>query len=135
MKYTSNAVIQKIYDVVSAKKDSLDIDGDVYKLKAPTNSKKVNIVVNALATDTETLQKSVININTYVPLVAVEIDDTVTAMPDFVKIEAIDNKLSTIFAEYYGDDFNAYFIDSKTFEIEGYSVVNLKIRVNLFNNN
>lgn len=136
MKYSGLDVVQKIYDVLNSFKDEFGVEGlEIWKNKAPTNADNVNMVVSSLTTGTDTLQVSIININTYFKYINVNFGNSVTPMPDFEKIEPVDKKLSAIFAEYVGEDFIAYFRDSKLFEEENYSKLNFQIRVNLFNSN
>lgn len=79
-----------LFDVLknSSLKDA--ISGNVYKIKRPVNSNVEDVVINSLPITNEQLQRSVSNVNVFVPDIKVS-SDAVDKMPDFVRLGVLAN--------------------------------------------
>ncbi len=98
-------VWQKINSTVKA-----SIDGDVYKLNRPINSKKEDIVINSLPITPDFPQQCVVNINCYVPNLNVKIngknDNTI---PNTARLKALTNLIMSHTDNVEGANFCYYF--------------------------
>lgn len=92
---TSTEVIDEIFKRLNNASVKSMITGGIYKMQRPTNSVKEDIVVNSLGMLNEQLQKGVVNVNVFVPDLAVTVNGIQQRQPNFLRLDLLSRQVTT----------------------------------------
>lgn len=123
---TTFDAISIIYKVL--KQDvSTQISGDIYKLVRPLNSKKEDIVINALPASEGLLQELALNINCYVPDIEVNVNGQVDKLPDTKRMNEVALLVIDAVEDVSNDDNHFFITNQAVIQDQAGHYVNIRL--------
>lgn len=120
--------VQILFDYVKASSLYAAITGNVYKLRRPLNAHLEDVVINCLPVDSEQLQRTIANVNVYVPSIPVANLSGEEWMPDTMRLKVLETLSKTVLESYTkANDYH--------FEIQAQVVVDDQESKSFFINN
>jgi len=107
------------------------INGNIYKDKRPSGSTKEDIVINSISMDGSFLQDGVFNVNCYVPMVSVSINNITQYMPNNNRMQEISKTVYPLLENVFRPDYNLTVVNHSTFEEEDEKANYVNFRINL----
>ncbi len=86
--------------------DAKKPNGILTKSNRPQNSKKEDVVLNALTLTNETVQEGIINMNVYVPNLSLPTDPVDNTQADWKRLKYLAALAVEAIKETYGEDYN-----------------------------
>lgn len=126
---------QMIFDILSNSPLKNEINGLIYKGGNISDFSKENVMIKAITTDGEQIQRGAANVNVYVPDVDVKVGGKVTKQPDNVRLKALSHLVVHELLYFSGEDYELYIEGTNVFpEPDGIDshYVNFRIRFSLF---
>jgi hypothetical protein len=110
-------ILQRVYNIIKPLKDF--VNGDIYKEERPTGSNKEDIVLNVLASEPNTAQQTLLNVNVYVQDLTVNKDGNTYYAPNSSRLMTVENQAINYLKESYHDDLYFYCTSSVTLKERG----------------
>lgn len=122
---------QWIFELLTQSNIRSVISGNIYKDKRPSGSTKEDIVINSISMDNSFLQDGVFNVNCYVPMVSVNINNVTQSMPNNNRMMEISRAVYPIFENIFKPQFNLTVVNHNAFEEENEKANYINFRINL----
>lgn len=124
---TSSEITHTVWEHLSQSPLKSTITGGLYKVKRPANSTKEDGVVNCLGAPNTQLQKSIVNLNLFVPDKTVTIGGQTQKQPNVERLKTLE---ALAIAYLTGERYPGYWFDyqqSSLLEDEGQHFINIRI--------
>lgn len=89
MMKTTLDIVNILFGIINTSPLKTAINGGVYKFQRPDKSTKEDVVINAVSSDAEIIQRGVYNINIHVPSVTQTIDGVQQKLPNTARMDAL----------------------------------------------
>ncbi len=122
---------QWIFELLTQSNIRTVISGNIYKDKRPSGSTKEDIVINSISMDNSFLQDGVFNVNCYVPMVSVSLNNTTQYMPNNNRMMELSRVIYPVFENIFKPQFNLTVVNHNTFEEETEKANYINFRINL----
>ena len=107
------------------------ISGKIYKDKRPAGSQKEDIVINSLTMTNHFLQNGVFNVNCYVPMIEVKVNNGITQKQKNAK-RLISDAVYSALSEVWEEEFNLEVVNHQEFEEDNFNYYNFRISLNAY---
>lgn len=109
----TNQAISVVWKELNKAKASLNITGDIYKVTRALNSRKEDIVINALPMAGDSLQRCFINVNVYVNNLVIEVNgQNDPSLPDTARLQVLTSAIISLLEDVSADD-HYYFVSGQ----------------------
>lgn len=86
---TTLDLVDIVYSVLINSSLKSAISGKIYKFKRPVNSNVEDVVINSLPVTNQQLQTAIVNVNVFVPELALSVNSEPDDQPDFVRLKQL----------------------------------------------
>lgn len=108
--------INALYKILDESSIKTVINGAIYKLRRPVNSKKEDVVINSVTIGEGNVQAGVVNVNIHVPDIKVKIDGDTQSQPNTKRLGELTALAFGILEEVCSDEYSFYIASSNIIE-------------------
>lgn len=90
------------------------INGGMYKMIRPINSKYEDVVINCLPVSNDMIQKATVNVNIYVPDIKAKFQGDEQSLPDMLRLEQLTQMAISLLSDVH---FPSYFYEIESQKI------------------
>lgn len=127
---TTAEIVDMIYEYLSGSVLKEAITGGIYPLKKPDDSMKEDVVIGAIDLSNESVQRSTINVNIYVPEIPVRINNKNQKQPNRPRMRELQRIAIPLLKEVYlGGNCSAWFTNCAEIKEPDLDVWKVNIRL------